>query len=72
MAEGEDLKRRILEILSQRGPMSFEELLSNLKWEGDLRPLRRLIADMVREGLILKEPDYTKRKMVYKVAGAKE
>jgi len=53
--------------------MSFEELLSNLKWEGDLRPLRRLIADMVREGLILKEPDYAKRKMVYRAkGGAKE
>lgn len=74
LSEVEDLRRRILSILLEKGPLSFEELLASLEWKGDLRPLRRIIADMVREGLITKEPDYVKKKMVYKIpaSSAKE
>ncbi len=63
----EDLKIKIIGILSKRGGMSFEELLAELGWSGDLRVLRRVIAEMIREGVIVKEPDYSKRKMVYRV-----
>jgi DNA-binding HxlR family transcriptional regulator len=62
---GEDLRSRILSILSKRGSLSFEELLAELGWSGDLRVLRRVLADMVREGIIVKEPDYSRRKVVY-------
>jgi DNA-binding HxlR family transcriptional regulator len=62
---GEDLRSRILSILSKRGSLSFEELLAELGWSGDLRVLRRVLADMVREGIIVKEPDYSRRKIVY-------
>ncbi len=61
----EDLRSRILSILSKRGSLSFEELLAELGWSGDLRVLRRVLADMVREGIVVKEPDYSKRKVVY-------
>jgi len=61
----EDLRSRILSILSKRGSLSFEELLAELGWSGDLRVLRRVLADMVREGIIVKEPDYSRRKVVY-------
>lgn len=66
--ELEEVRARIVEILSRRGSATFEELLVELRWEGDLRPLRRLLADMIREGVIRKEPDYAKRKMVYRIA----
>ncbi|MFZ8794826.1 MAG: hypothetical protein ACO2O2_13225 [Acidilobaceae archaeon] len=61
----EDLRSRILSILSKRGSLSFEELLAELGLSGDLRVLRRVLADMVREGIIVKEPDYSRRKVVY-------
>jgi DNA-binding HxlR family transcriptional regulator len=64
---GEDLRSRILSILSKRGSLSFEELLAELGWSGDLRVLRRVLADMVREGIIVKEPDYSRRKIVYRI-----
>jgi DNA-binding HxlR family transcriptional regulator len=64
---GEDLRSRILSILSKRGSLSFEELLAELGWSGDLRVLRRVLADMVREGIIVKEPDYSRRKVVYRI-----
>jgi len=63
----EVLRARILDILSKRGDLSFEELLAELGWSGDLRVLRRVLAGMVREGVIVKEPDYSKRKMVYRL-----
>ena len=67
---GEDLRSRILSILSKRGSLSFEELLAELGWSGDLRVLRRVLADMVREGIIVKEPDYSRRKIVYRIRRA--
>ncbi len=62
-----DLRSRILDVLSRLGSLSFEELLAELRWDGDLRVLRRVLADMVRDGVLVKEPDYSKRKVVYRL-----
>ncbi|MCE4611381.1 MAG: hypothetical protein F7B17_05360 [Desulfurococcales archaeon] len=64
----EDLEKRILEILRE-GPRTFEELVEALSWSGDKRGLRRVLAEMVKSGIIVKEPDYERRKMVFKVRG---
>jgi predicted transcriptional regulator len=65
----DDLRSRILDALSRRGSLSFEELIAELRWSGDLRVLRRVLASMIREGVIFRKPDYSKRKMVYSVGG---
>lgn len=62
-----DLKLKILEALERKGPMSLEELLKELEWREDLRPLRKAIAEMIREGVVDREPNYEKKKLVYKV-----
>ncbi len=62
----------ILRVLRECQPCTWEDLLARLRDEGvapgDLRDLRRIIADMIREGLIVKEPDYNRRKLVYRIA----
>lgn len=66
-------RETILRILRECQPCTWEELLARLRDEGiapsDLRDLRHIIADMIREGLIVKEPDYDRRKLVYRIAG---
>ncbi|MFN4046177.1 MAG: hypothetical protein ACK4H7_02420 [Acidilobaceae archaeon] len=61
-----DLKSKILEALEKKGPMSLEELLKEIEWTGDLKPLRRILAEMIRENIIVKEPNYERKKLVYK------
>ena len=65
-------REAILKVLRECQPCTWEDLLARLKDEGidpgDLRGLRRIIADMIREGLIVKEPDYDRRKLVYRIA----
>lgn len=68
-AGAEDVERRVLELLRQRGPMSMEEIIDALGWRGDRRLLRGIIADMVRRGVLTKKPDYERRKMVFHPAG---
>ena len=66
-------RETILRILRECQPCTWEELLARLRDEGiapsDLRDVRHIIADMIREGLIVKEPDYDRRKLVYRIAG---
>ncbi len=66
-------RETILRVLRECQPCTWEDLLARLRNEGidpgDLRGLRRIIADMIREGLIVKEPDYDRRKLVYRIAG---
>ena len=68
--EAGELERRILELLRQRGPMTMEEIIEALGWEGDKRPLRRVVAEMVRKGLLVKKPDYERRKMLFHPASS--
>jgi hypothetical protein len=60
----EDLKARVLSALDTRG-LTFEELALKLSWTGDRRPLRRALAELVRDGRVLRVPDYERRRMVF-------
>ncbi|GBF08815.1 MarR family transcriptional regulator [Aeropyrum pernix] len=66
--EGE-LEARILRILGESGGLTMEELVERLGWSGDRRPLRRAVASLVRKGLVVKVPDYSRGKVVLKAAG---
>lgn len=61
-------RSELLRVLCECQPCTFEDLLGKLGWQGDLRPLRRMLAEMVREGVLKKEPDYERRKLVYRVS----
>jgi len=58
----------VLEALCKCSPCTFEELVETLGLEGDKRPLRRIIADLVREGLVRKKPNYEKGKLEYEAS----
>ncbi len=64
----EDLNKRIISVLRE-GPKTFEEIVEALGWRGDRRELRRVLAEMVKSGVVVKEPDYERRRMVFKVKG---
>jgi len=67
---GGELEGRILDLLRSAGrPLTVDEIASGLGWSGDLRPLRRVLAEMVRRGLLVRVPDYERRRMVFKVGG---
>lgn len=64
MVEDEELKRSILSVLGDQG-LTFEEIVQRLSWSGDRRPLRKALADLVRDGRVLRVPDYQRRRMVF-------
>jgi len=57
-------REEVLRALCKCAPCTFEELVQALGYEGDLRDVRRLVADMVREGVVAKKPDYARGKVV--------
>ncbi len=61
----DEIERRVLDLLRRRGPMTMEEIIETLRWEGDRRSLRRVVAEMVRKGLLSKKPDYERRKILF-------
>lgn len=61
------VKEEIINIIRKKGSISMDELVNELGWKDDKRLLRRIVADMVRNGIIVKEPDYDKRKLVFKL-----
>lgn len=70
MPGSEELEDRILGLLRGSGrPLTVDEIASSLGWEGDLRPLRRILADMVRRGLVERVPDYDRSRMAFRVRG---
>jgi DNA-binding IclR family transcriptional regulator len=65
-----ELEDRILDLLRSAGrPLTIGEIASSLGWEGDLRPLRRILADMVRRGLVERVPDYDRGRMAFRARG---
>jgi len=62
-----DIKSKIVDIIRRKGSCSFEELIAELRWSGDLRIVRSAIVALVYEGVIVREPDYGRRKIVYKL-----
>jgi len=57
----------VLEVLCRCAPCTFEELVEALPVEGDKRPLRRILADLIREGVVGKKPNYDRGKLEYEV-----
>ncbi len=70
MAAGheEDLKDRVLGVLREERGLTFSEIANALSWSGDMRPLRRALGDLVREGRVLREPDYQRKRMTFRRA----
>ncbi len=71
MARAEEgVRGKILEVLRHAGkPLEVGEIAEALGWSGDLRHLRRVLASLVREGVVVRIPDYGRRRMVYTLAG---
>ncbi|RLG72119.1 MAG: hypothetical protein DRO23_10980 [Thermoprotei archaeon] len=61
-----ELEREVLKILKEKGELMFEELATHMKVDKLL--LREVIASMIREGIILKVPDFERGKFVYRPA----
>ena len=62
----EDMKREfLLELLCECGKCAWEDLYPRLG-PGDKRSVRKLLAELIREGLVVKEVDYERRKLLYK------
>lgn len=68
--EEEKVKELILNILSSERGLTFGEIVVALSWTGDRRPLRKALSDLVREGRVLREPDYQRKRMVFRKAPA--
>ena len=60
-------KERVLKIISEKQPCSTEDLIAALGIHDkkDLVRLRRILAELVRDGTLAKKPDYKRRKIVY-------
>ena len=69
-AEEEKVKELILDVLSSERGLTFSEIAAALSWTGDRRPLRKALSDLVREGKVLREPDYQRKRMVFRKAPA--
>jgi len=62
------LKREeVLKAVRENQPCTTEDLarILGVNEKKELALLRRILADLVREGLLLKNPDYNKRKILY-------
>ncbi|MCE4612874.1 MAG: hypothetical protein F7C07_03465 [Desulfurococcales archaeon] len=62
-------REKILKVISDNQPCSTEELIATLgiNDKKDLVKLRRILAELVRNGILAKKPDYKRRKIVYVV-----
>ena len=66
----EELRKRIIELIRNKGALSFEELRAELENQGiyiNGKTLRRVVADLLHEGILYKEPDAHRRKMLLKL-----
>lgn len=67
--EAESLRKEILKRLCSVGGrvVSFEEIR---RWlDTDMRVARRVLAELIREGLVERLPDYESRRMGFKASG---
>ncbi|MGC9071098.1 MAG: hypothetical protein ACP5HK_00140 [Acidilobus sp.] len=62
----EDLKGRVLSVLNDQGGLTFTEIVTVMSWTGDRRPLRKALSELIREGRVLREPDYQRRRIVFR------
>mgnify|MGYP001773300648 CR=1 FL=1 len=64
--EARDLKARLLEVIPADRGLTFSEVVALVGWQGDLRPLRRALAELVREGKVQRAPDYERRRVTFR------
>ena len=62
----QDIKARLLEVIPRDRGVTFSEIVAALGWEGDRRPLRKALAELVREGRVLRVPDYERKRMTFR------
>lgn len=57
-------KDRVIDVLCKCGPCTIQELGGKI---GDLSliELRKILSDLLREGIVDKKPDYDKGKLVF-------
>ena len=63
-------ERQVLELLKSK-PMTFDELRGEVKGVSGLI-LREAVARLVRRGLVVKEPDYERRRFLLRVVRVEE
>ncbi len=71
-ARKEALRKIIVEVLKEaEKPVTFEELFNGVSGRlGDVRKfeLREVLSELIREGLVKREPDYERRRMVFRLS----
>jgi len=59
-------EHELTRILCSCGSCTWEDLLARLGEDVDRRRIRGLLADLIRRGVVWKEPDYGRGKLVYR------
>ncbi|MCE4608160.1 MAG: hypothetical protein F7B61_04290 [Caldisphaeraceae archaeon] len=67
--EEKEIEKNILFLLPDHGSLTFEEIKAKVGWEGDLRPLRKALSCLIREGLVERIPDYERKRMTFRKRG---
>lgn len=64
-----EIEKIILRCLESLGEISsFTELIRCLPPNTDLRTARRVFASLVKKGIIVRRPDYRKKRLVYSLS----
>ncbi|WP_048061481.1 hypothetical protein [Hyperthermus butylicus] len=68
----EDVARAIIEVLKEaRGPLTFDEIFEGVssRLAGSARKfeIREILSSLVRENIVVREPDYERKRMVYRL-----
>lgn len=61
-----EIKNNILFLLDKNNDLTFDEIRKLLEWKGDLRPLRKALAELVRESKIERIPNYERKRLVFR------
>ncbi|MCD6084084.1 MAG: hypothetical protein J7J20_00930 [Desulfurococcales archaeon] len=68
----DELRNTITELLSELGTSTSDELISHLLMNKninvDAKTLRKVISQLIREGIILKIPDAGKKKFILRLS----
>ena len=59
-------REEVLRAICSCQPCTWEDLLAVMGDDVDKRALRHVIADLIREGVVVKEANYERRKLEYR------
>lgn len=62
---GKPSREEVLRLICECQPCTWEDLLA-IAGDVDKRHLRHVISDLIREGLVVKEANYERRKLEYR------